>query len=292
MNWFRAHHGLSADKKFLRIMTKTGANGAEVLGVWVALLDHAGQADPRGSVSSFDHEDYAEFARMKVERVTMIVAAFRERGMIDASGAIAKWGSRQKSDPGAADRMRRYRARQKKKDQEAEPEAGESTPRESCDSPESGVTERNGYGRDASRDLEEREQSSLSSEASTGTGTTTGYEARNACAPAQDFFTLAGWLRDQGVDATLVKAGWNRSTIATWQARGITKPQMLEAVSRAKQQLAANGDTDRAIPIKYLDPFVGEVLAGVPRRAPSNRTRSQGYEATDRNLAEYVARSR
>jgi hypothetical protein len=55
-HWLRWHHGTATDGKLRMVASRTCTRLSEVVHLWSALLEHASQARPRGSVTDFDVE--------------------------------------------------------------------------------------------------------------------------------------------------------------------------------------------------------------------------------------------
>jgi len=105
---YKIFTGLPQDTKLAVVAKRSGFRRGEVLAVWVALLDHASVADPRGSVKGADPEEIAAVLECDAAAVTSIIAALRERGMILPGGMISYWDKHQNiSTP----RTRAHRAR-------------------------------------------------------------------------------------------------------------------------------------------------------------------------------------
>jgi hypothetical protein len=113
LNWWRAHNGISSDSKLAAIANRAKAKRAEVLAVWVSLLDFASQNDKRGSVSDLLSEDIGAQLELDEDLVQRIIEAMRKRGMILRDGMLAAWEKRNpgKTDDTNAERQRRYRER-------------------------------------------------------------------------------------------------------------------------------------------------------------------------------------
>lgn len=111
MNWWRAHHGLPFDPKFATIARKAQVSRMTVVAAWVAVLDFASQANPRGSVVGIDIEVFSAGFDEEIETIERILAGFREKGMIDESESVTAWAKRQpkREDPTSADRQRKHR---------------------------------------------------------------------------------------------------------------------------------------------------------------------------------------
>lgn len=284
MDWFRAWAGLSTDPKYLVVMRDTGADGAQVLGVWVALMDHASQARPRGSIEHFDLETYAAFAGIDPARVRAIVAALGPDGPLSRplhnGDRLASWETRQpaNSDTTAAERQRRHRA--KKKAQKATPKAAEPT------NPAQSVTA--GHARDnvtvTGHEAEEKQSFSDASRQACSFDTSSGNTSQHAHMSASDVWQA---LDAAGIHVPYLRRPFQSAHIRSWTQAGITREQLAEAVSRAAAARQRANDT-RPLNIGFLEPFVSEVRAGLP---PKSTTRSTGHGRVDAAAAEFLARS-
>jgi hypothetical protein len=108
VRWYKVFSGLPQDTKLAVVAKRAGFRRGEVLAVWVALLDHASAADPRGSVKGVDAEEIATALECDAVAVENVIAALREREMILPGGMIPCWDKHQNiSTP----RTRAYRAR-------------------------------------------------------------------------------------------------------------------------------------------------------------------------------------
>lgn len=113
MDWFRSWHGAPTDPKWLLIARKAGTQPGVVSALFWALLDHASQNTPRGSVTGFDAETYALYSGFPEEDIIAAIAAMTEKGMIGPDGRLAAWDERQpKREDNSAERTRQYRQRQ------------------------------------------------------------------------------------------------------------------------------------------------------------------------------------
>lgn len=117
MDWYRTYAGTATDPKWVLVARIAGTIPGVVASVWGALLDHASQNDPRGSVADFDCEVLAAFYGYEPETVAAVVDAMRGRGMIDADGMLTAWAKRQpkreRDDDLSTERTRRFKERQK-----------------------------------------------------------------------------------------------------------------------------------------------------------------------------------
>lgn len=119
-DWFRWWHGTVTDAKFGVISMKANCSLAEVIAVWVYLLEHASQCHVRGDVRHVDCDAVTWALRMRHETVTAIVTAMRDDGLI-VDGRLEAWERRQPSREDAvtagaktaAQRAKEYRERKK-----------------------------------------------------------------------------------------------------------------------------------------------------------------------------------
>ncbi len=114
MNWFRWYHGTVSDPKLALIAKKSGQTRPIVIAIWVALLEHASQAELRGDISGFDAETVAVALDIDEDAIPAVIAAITAKGMI-ADGVITAWSKRQpqREDDASTARVRAYRERQK-----------------------------------------------------------------------------------------------------------------------------------------------------------------------------------
>lgn len=101
---------------------------------------------------------------------------------------------------------------------------------------------------------------------------------------------LVNFLATLDVQVSWLRMTWCRSVLLRWVEQGVTEEQLGAAVARAQDARNRAGDPT-PINVKFLDCFVRDVLAGRPPRASTQTDRSQGYAATDRNLAQYLERA-
>lgn len=117
MDWFRWHHGSVTDPKFQLVARRSGASLPDVLSVWAYLLESASQSEDRGSFGAVDCEAVDclfNFPNTET-RTGDILLALEERKLI-SGGRISAWEKRQpkrERDDDSADRVRKFRERQK-----------------------------------------------------------------------------------------------------------------------------------------------------------------------------------
>jgi len=109
MDWLRWHHGTVVDPKWRCIAAETGAKVGEVVAVWACMLEHASQAEKRGTLEGWRDKVYAMVLDLKPETVTAIRQAMDE--LVLSGEEITAWAKRQ---PSSADRVKKHRALQKR----------------------------------------------------------------------------------------------------------------------------------------------------------------------------------
>jgi hypothetical protein len=121
MDWFRWHHGTVTDPKWRVAAAEASVRVADVLAIWAAMLEHASQNDPRGSLSGF--RDRVTGAALDIP--TESVAAVRQamEGLVLENGEPASWEKRQpkREDP-STDRVRKHRQKKRSETQSNAPD--------------------------------------------------------------------------------------------------------------------------------------------------------------------------
>lgn len=113
MEWFRWYHNTTSDPKLSLIAKKSKRPKPEVIAVWISLLEHASEADKRGSIESIDVEIMGVNLDMDEESITSIIDAMNAKGMIQG-GSIEAWNRRQtKREDDSKERVRAFREREK-----------------------------------------------------------------------------------------------------------------------------------------------------------------------------------
>lgn len=111
IEWFRSWHGAPTDNKWLVIARRANTSPGIVSAVVWALLDHASQAEQRGSVESFDIETYAAFSGFPEDTVRAVIVALTEKGLIKPDFMLSSWEKRQpKREDNSAARVAAHRA--------------------------------------------------------------------------------------------------------------------------------------------------------------------------------------
>jgi len=271
IGWWRAHHGIATDAKYATVRDRAGdgVTVGHVAAIWMAVLDGASQAKPRGNTSNFDAETLATCYGWPQDLVERVFAAFQSKGMLDADGFVAKWPDRNpvKFDNTATERKQRQRAREKQR------AAGKPV------EPAVGLNGHDMSRRDAVTvtmshsvtPTEEKEQSKSSFSDSSKQDTNTSLksdtprivrERGRAFINPGEFWT---WAEASGVPMTFGLRRFQARNLGEWITRGLTDEQAAEALKRAR---AARQRTGNAAPVNlgYLACFLEEVLAGVPPR--------------------------
>jgi hypothetical protein len=115
-HWFRSYHGAPTDKKWISIARRAGpgVTPGMVASLWWALLDHASQATPRGSVASFDVESIADFFGYDETQCNAVKQAFCYKHLIDAADMLTTWSEHQpKRHDDSTERVRKFREHNK-----------------------------------------------------------------------------------------------------------------------------------------------------------------------------------
>jgi hypothetical protein len=110
MDWYRAYHGMPQDPKLKVAAHRAKQPMANVLAVWVCLLDAASQNDPRGNVA-IDAEQIAVMQDLQVDDVARIIHAFYEKNLITPENRLSAWDKRQYAS--SAERVRKHREKMK-----------------------------------------------------------------------------------------------------------------------------------------------------------------------------------
>lgn len=111
MDWLRWHHGTVTDPKWRLIAMDAKAKVGEVVAVWACMLEHASQAESRGTLKGWRDKAYAMLLDMKPDTVTKI----REnmQGLVLDGETLTAWDRRQ---PSSTERVRKHRERYRNTD--------------------------------------------------------------------------------------------------------------------------------------------------------------------------------
>ena len=122
MPWFRVYSDILSDRKIKRICKRTGQSKALVIGVWICLLSLANEAPERGTLSIADDmpytvEDIEDETGLPIEILGQLLDEFRSHGMLNGKTTleISNWTKRQYKSDYSAERVARYRAKEKEK---------------------------------------------------------------------------------------------------------------------------------------------------------------------------------
>ena len=106
--WFRLPHGISSDVTLAVAARHAQLRRSDMLALWLALLDHAGQQTPAGSISNVDHDALALLLDLSPDQIATAIAALTGKKRLDKNGAITDWARHQ---PSSTPRVRVYRQR-------------------------------------------------------------------------------------------------------------------------------------------------------------------------------------
>lgn len=114
IEWFRWYHGSVTDPKFGLVAKRAGVRTADVIAVWVWLLERASANDDRGDVGLPDFEAADYLLGLEDGVAQKITGVMSERGLL-TDQRITSWEKRQpnQSDATAAHRKRAQRERDK-----------------------------------------------------------------------------------------------------------------------------------------------------------------------------------
>jgi hypothetical protein len=112
MEWFRHRHGLSTDSKLAYIARCCDVHRAFVVLLWSYILERASGCDDRGSLVAFNKKESAFALDMQFETVELIVAEMEAHGLIH-NNRVFNWNRHQFQSDSSADRVKRYRERQR-----------------------------------------------------------------------------------------------------------------------------------------------------------------------------------
>lgn len=92
--WFRVWNGISTDDKLMLVAKTTKSRLADVLAIWVYLLDQASQSDERGTIQIIDADDIGTLLDIAPDTVKSILTSMRTRKII-AGNSVSNWKKRQ-----------------------------------------------------------------------------------------------------------------------------------------------------------------------------------------------------
>jgi hypothetical protein len=128
MDWFRSHHGAPTDPKLRLVAKRCNLPAGTIAAIWWALLDHASQAEDRGSVASFDAEVCAIAFDYPVDDVRRAYETLCNAGLVSECFRLVSWERRQpKREGSSTDRVRKHRAEKKGKNGDETHETNDGT---------------------------------------------------------------------------------------------------------------------------------------------------------------------
>lgn len=108
--WFRIYHGLPDDVALAVAARQAEFSRAEMLALWITLLDHASRHDQPGSLNGIDADTLSLQLGIDAPRIAAGIAALRARKKIDAGLRITGWDRHQSS---STRRVQNLRARRR-----------------------------------------------------------------------------------------------------------------------------------------------------------------------------------
>jgi hypothetical protein len=145
-DWWRCWHGAPTDAKFTFVAELVGddISPAEIAWLFSHLIDHASQADDRGSIAGFNTRLAVSYLRKKPDRVDAMIAALREYGLITGDRLTA-WEKRQPArerdvEDDSKERTRKWRAKPRRAPAAAATEVTAVTPSDASDDHVTAVT--------------------------------------------------------------------------------------------------------------------------------------------------------
>jgi hypothetical protein len=116
MDWFRWHHGTVTDAKWRYVAVQSSTKVADVIAVWACMMEHASQAEPRGTLTGWRDVIYACLLDLPPDSVHAIRSTM-EDVTLDGEQLTA-WEKRQpkREDPTAVERKRAQRERGESRD--------------------------------------------------------------------------------------------------------------------------------------------------------------------------------
>ena len=112
IDWFRWYHGTTVDPKWRVVARRANAPLPVVIAVWAAVLEHASEADERGTIDGLDAEVVAAALDLEPDQVSQILDAMQ--GLVLDGSLLTGWERRQpKREDDSSDRVRRHREKQR-----------------------------------------------------------------------------------------------------------------------------------------------------------------------------------
>lgn len=275
---YSLRHGQAHSATWLYIAKHIGVSVAEVSATWMATVEHASKACPRGSAERFPVRPHAEFFGLSEPAVNKILNAFIDEGLVDHDWMIVDWADMQgiKPDRTATERKRRQRERGHAMSRRDKPD--DVTP---CH----GVT-------DMSRHVTVGHAGGDIGGGNTLCDSDTDLKFNTPCeaqrASARSAGDVLQLIEQAGIRIGIGNRVFNIPAVRGWVAKGVTPEQITEAIGRARRARDRAGDST-PLNLGYLRCFVDDVLAGMAERSKSNGTQ---LEANDERVAEFIQRNR
>lgn len=118
MKWYKIPRGMPSDPKLAVIAKRSGLSRAEVVALYISLLDAAAAGEPAGALDTFDAEEAATLLELEPARVDAALRAFRAKKLISDNNKITCWAGRPSS---STLRVRAFRKRQRDMPPQAPP---------------------------------------------------------------------------------------------------------------------------------------------------------------------------
>lgn len=113
MDWFRHYHGCVTDPKHKLVARASGQALNDCRVVWDFLMEFASQADERGRLDGCTAELAGAALDMDEDVCAKIMEAYKSKGLIDDRNVLVAWAKRQPKSDNAAERMRKWRERER-----------------------------------------------------------------------------------------------------------------------------------------------------------------------------------
>lgn len=282
VEWWRAWHGMVTDPKWqlvaktASVTSVTSVTPGHVCAIWTALCERASQSRPRGAIAGFDAEVLAVAFDWPVDLVESVVAALREKRLIDGD-QLAAWHERQPvtSDPTAKARKQRQRERSREKPpseplEKRPPEAGGGH------AMSRNVTRDTVTSRRVTTEREKERSYFALSRSSQDSSISTPLHILDARASAGEIWQQ---LEQAGLPVGIVARARSGRVIARWIELGVTRSQLQAAIARAQQARSDQGDPS-PINVGYIAKCLESVVSG--------NGRSHGFERGDAAVDHYV----
>lgn len=201
-SWWRSWHGAPTDMKWLAVARRAGVAPGMVAAIAWALLDHASQAEDRGSVAEFDVDVYAAFSGFGEDEVAAVIRAMHDKGIITEEDRLASWEKRQpQREDSSAQRVAVHRARRVAGDVTRCDAAGDDVTH--CNAVDDDVTQCDAPEREKRREEENREEENREEAEESRVD---GADAPGALPPAARAFEANGGCWPEGKGAEVKRA--------------------------------------------------------------------------------------